>query len=82
MRRRPRSGTCGCDVNLTGADLAGADLRGADLRGAVLDDADLTGTRANLRTWWPAGFDPAAHGIRVEQDESAYPAWPPKAPGS
>jgi membrane protein implicated in regulation of membrane protease activity len=69
------------DVNLAGADLADADLRGADLRGAVLDGADFTGTRANRRTWWPTGFDPQAHGISIEQTETAYNAWPPKTPG-
>jgi hypothetical protein len=68
------------DVNLAGADLAEADLRGADLRGTVLDDIDFTGARANLRTWWPTGFDPQAHGISIEQTETAYTAWPPKTP--
>ncbi len=66
-------------ANLTGTNLAETDLGGADLRGAVLDGADFTGARANRRTWWPAGFDPEAHGITIEQSEAAYGAWPPKA---
>ena len=68
------------DVNLAGADLADADLRGADLRGTVLDGVDFTGARANRRTWWPIGFDPQAHGISIEQTETAYSRWPPKTP--
>ncbi|MBM2615590.1 pentapeptide repeat-containing protein [Actinoplanes sp. LDG1-06] len=68
------------DINLAGADLADADVRGADLRGTVLDGVDFTGTRANRRTWWPTGFDPKAHGISIEQTETAYSMWPPKTP--
>jgi hypothetical protein len=68
------------DINLADADLGEADLRGADLRGTVLDGVDFTGTRANLRTWWPTGFDPRAHGIAVERAGPAYDTWPPKAP--
>ncbi|GAA3350842.1 pentapeptide repeat-containing protein [Amorphoplanes nipponensis] len=68
------------DVNLTGAALSEVDLRGADLRGAILDNVDFTGSYANRRTWWPAGFDPTTHGITIEQSEDAYEAWPPKTP--
>jgi hypothetical protein len=69
------------DVLLTGADLGGADLRGTDLRGAVLDGVNLTAARANRRTWWPLGFDPEAHGVRIEEAGPAYDAWPPVNPG-
>jgi hypothetical protein len=48
----------------------------------VLDGADFAGARANLRTWWPDGFDPRTHGISIEQTETAYGAWPPKSPGN
>ena len=68
-------------ARLAGADLRGAGLRGAALReadmqgawldGADLTDADLRGTelaRAHYDrfTRWPAGFDPQAHGARLE----------------
>jgi hypothetical protein len=64
-------------ANLKGANLEGADLRGANLQGASLEGADLQGALAgNLemstpggtklkRTIWPAGFDPAQHGVRI-----------------
>jgi hypothetical protein len=70
------------DVYLAGADLAATDLRGADLRDTVLDDVNFTGARANLRTWWPTGFDPEAHGIMIERAEELYGEWPPKTPGT
>jgi uncharacterized protein YjbI with pentapeptide repeats len=69
------------DVYLAGADLADTDLRGADLRDTVLDDVNFAGARANLRTWWPTGFDPEAHGILIERAEEPYGEWPSKTPG-
>jgi hypothetical protein len=39
---------------------------------AVLVGVDFIGARANLRTWWPSGFDPQAHGISIERAEAAY----------
>jgi hypothetical protein len=68
------------DVNLMGASLTQADLRGADLRGAVLDGVDFSGACGNRRTWWPAGFDPTAHGVTIEDDETNYAHWPLKDP--
>jgi hypothetical protein len=53
----------GADVSRTilqGADLSGADLSRANLSGAELDDAC-----ASTATTWPAGFDPAARGVRI-----------------
>jgi hypothetical protein len=54
-----------CDFR--GADLRSADLRGVeiwdcDFAGADLTDADLTGATYSGNNWWPAGFDPKAHG--------------------
>jgi hypothetical protein len=68
------------DVNLAGASLAQADLRGTDLRDAVLDGVDFAGAFGNRRTWWPAGFDPEAHGVTIDNDETAYADWPPRDP--
>lgn len=58
------------DANLNGADLVGANLRGADLRGADLVGANLSGADldnacASTATGWPAGFEPAATGVRI-----------------
>jgi hypothetical protein len=57
------------DSYLMRADLSKADLRGADLRGAQLDDAKLTGARADLHTCWPNGFDPSAAGVVFETED-------------
>jgi len=50
-----------------GAGLAGADLRGADLRGADLGGAVLAGVKYDRETGWPVGFEPGAHGARMEE---------------
>jgi hypothetical protein len=47
-------------ADLRGADLSGADVRGADLRAVNLDQATLTGCRADTDTKWPPGWDDAA----------------------
>lgn len=61
------------DCLLNRADLAGADLRGTDLRRADLgtpgeDLAVIHGARADMLTWWPDGFDPAAAGVVIDRD--------------
>jgi hypothetical protein len=58
-------------------DFRFADLRGADFRGcrlyacnftaANLTEVDLTGATFDRLTRWPAGFNPQAHGARVEK---------------
>ena len=68
-------------TKLRGADLRGADMRGcrledADLRDTRLHGANLSrcqmrgvrlqGARFSTTTQWPAGFDPATAGARVE----------------
>jgi uncharacterized protein YjbI with pentapeptide repeats len=52
---------------LTSADLIDADLTGANLTGANLADANLTGATFDPFTRWPAGFDPKAHGARLDR---------------
>jgi hypothetical protein len=63
-------------ANLRGADLSGggpipsaslrgAHLEGAQLTGAVLDGVALDDATADATTQWPAGFDPAAAGVRM-----------------
>ncbi|MFQ6394963.1 pentapeptide repeat-containing protein [Nocardia sp. KC 131] len=59
------------DCLLTRADMEGADLRGCDLRRADLgtpgdDLAALRNARANMLTWWPDGFEPAAAGVLID----------------
>src|SRR2546423_14368210 len=49
-------------ADLRRSDLRGADLSGANLGGALLGGADLAGAIYDLRTIWPAGFNPKAHG--------------------
>jgi hypothetical protein len=61
-------------ADLREADLRGADLAGADLIGAKLDGAKLEGARYDTRTRWPAGFDPAQHGLVLSPPAS--PAGP------
>ncbi len=51
------------NTNLRGADLRRANLTGANLTGADLTGADLRGAVTDADTVWPAGFDPAAHGV-------------------
>jgi uncharacterized protein YjbI with pentapeptide repeats len=48
---------------LQGAKLHETQLLGADLSGCNLDGAELFGAYVDSRTLWPAGFDPAAHGV-------------------
>ncbi|MGV3721991.1 MAG: pentapeptide repeat-containing protein [Actinomycetota bacterium] len=69
-------------VHLEGADLRSADLRGADFvgRGAIrvlwseeLDSALLSGARYSAATRWPWGFDPAAHGCVLVNEEPGLP---------
>lgn len=55
------------DAHLANAILRGAVLRGCDLRGACLEGADLTGATYDTSTRWPEGFDPRAHGARVDE---------------
>jgi uncharacterized protein YjbI with pentapeptide repeats len=68
-------------VKLSGARLDSARLDGADLSGAILHGADharlpsgqlvqlpstvLLGARADRKTMWPEGFDPAAAGVEI-----------------
>lgn len=53
-------------TNLPEANLTGTALVDADLTGANLRDTNLTDVRANVRTIWADGFDPAAAGVTVE----------------
>jgi uncharacterized protein YjbI with pentapeptide repeats len=54
------------EADLRRAILVRANLCGADLRGSRLAGANLHGARYDIRTQWPVGFDPQAHGaIRV-----------------
>ncbi len=54
-------------------DLRLVDLCGEDLSAANLDGCDLSGSRADERTKWPAGFDPIAHGVKVHHSRSLGP---------
>jgi hypothetical protein len=59
-------------TNLRGADLTGADLSGArlwecDLRRAKLIGTRLEGAVYDCLTRWPEGFDPQAHGARLDE---------------
>ncbi|WP_203781261.1 hypothetical protein [Paractinoplanes rishiriensis] len=49
------------NMRVTQAHLCSRPRARTDAR-RVLDDVDLAGAYANRRTWWPAGFDPEAHG--------------------
>ncbi len=55
------------DANLEGANLEGANLWGANLWDVDLWDANLRGACANSHTKWPAGFDPTAAGVIIEE---------------
>jgi Pentapeptide repeats (8 copies) len=55
------------DADLTGADLLGCRFFECDLTGARLADADLRGASFDDLTRWPEGFDPQAHGARLDQ---------------
>jgi hypothetical protein len=65
----------GCDFR--GADLRSANLRrarlwkcdlaGADLTGADLTRVEVMGDTYDDFTRWPAGFDPQAHGARLDR---------------
>lgn len=76
-------------ANLSGADLGGArlrdaDLTEADLRAAMLEgaedleDATLTGARADRATKWPPEFSPGDHGVEID-DERGDAAPSPEA---
>ena len=64
------------DANLTGANLSGAyfwgatlggaNLAGANLSGPNLNNVQLTTARADSSTVWPAGFNPEAAGVILE----------------
>lgn len=67
-------------TNLSGANLMFADIDGAEFYNAYLHGADiraywgaikLAGAQYTLKTKWPAGFDPSAHGavLVVPRDE-------------
>jgi hypothetical protein len=59
-----------CDfrgADLTGADLSQCRLRECDFTGARLDGTDLRGVVFDRLTVWPEGFDPRAHGARLEE---------------
>jgi uncharacterized protein YjbI with pentapeptide repeats len=67
LRRARLAGTDLRRSFLWQANLSEADLRAADLRGALLGDlfhhtTNLRGARYDLRTRWPAGFDPRQYG--------------------
>jgi hypothetical protein len=69
-------GACLIDAHLQGTILAGAQLQEAQLQGAELTDADLRDAdlqdaRYDLRTRWPAGFDPRQHGARLSEEGPA-----------
>lgn len=55
------------DADLSSASLQQADLRAADLTGADLTDAKVAGARYDVRTRWPAGFDPQPQGAELAQ---------------
>ncbi|WP_437292212.1 pentapeptide repeat-containing protein [Sorangium sp. So ce406] len=48
-----------------GARFSGARLDGADMRCLQLEAAKLRGATCDLKTRWPEGFDPEAHGVLV-----------------
>lgn len=62
-------------ANFTGADVGRARFAGAILHGANLElsidlqEADLTGARADDSTRWPRGFDPKERGVLLEATE-------------
>ncbi|TQM84503.1 pentapeptide repeat protein [Saccharothrix saharensis] len=67
---------------LYGADLTGAVLAARDLdpnRQAAVSAVNLSGSFANEKTKWPAGFDPREAGVTVldgdRRDEGRKPAW-------
>jgi uncharacterized protein YjbI with pentapeptide repeats len=71
------------ETNFRGADLSGAyisldnllgspRLQGADLTGALLDEAVFIGCEYDDSTVFPAGFDPAAHGMIWIDPERFY----------
>jgi hypothetical protein len=81
LRHCVLSGANLADADLRGSDLATSNLSGANLCGADLGTARLEsgtllwfpGCSAGLRaalydrdTRWPAGFDPDAHGARLD----------------
>ena len=58
-----------CDfrgADLTASDLGGCQFFECDLSSARLDGADLRGVLFDEFTIWPAGFDPVAHGARLQ----------------
>ena len=54
----------GC--KLEGADLSDTRLHGANLSRCQMRGVRLQGARFSTVTEWPAGFDPATAGARVE----------------
>ena len=62
------------ESNLEGASLQNADLTGANLSEANLNGANVSGARYDLRTAWPDGFDPVAHGALHGNAANAGPA--------
>jgi hypothetical protein len=56
------------EASLAKAWLFKADLRGVDFRKTDLRDANLREATADLTTWWPEDFNPAAAGVRVRPD--------------
>lgn len=52
------------------ADLRDADLRDANLARADLRDANVTGTRYNIQTKWPDGFDFEGLGAVFDEDDN------------
>jgi hypothetical protein len=64
-------GTTFTACNFRGGDFRGTDFTGADLwecdfTGAELTGANLSGVTYDIFTRWPAGFDPQAHGARMD----------------
>lgn len=55
------------DCDLSGCDFRKADIRGASFEESKLDNCNFKGAKANHETRFPAGFDPKAHGIRMEE---------------
>jgi hypothetical protein len=56
----------------TGAHLRGADFASARLERADFTGASLEGARATALTTWPVGFDPRAHGVRIDRTQSLW----------
>jgi hypothetical protein len=56
-----------CNADLRNADLSNSCLWECDFSGAELTGANLSGVTYDIFTRWPDGFDPKAHGARLDE---------------